>query len=427
MHRPLKQNIPSRFSILAAMIVFFAIPAFASGASAIVSPGNGFGARDLLSDEWIDGFCLFGDGVAVFSMENGLEIIDRANPASGQSWGRPQDYFAAHTDPSSGYVNVWNSFMTPDPSGDSLWIGFTMWDNTDDRIYRVDAGGTWDAYTTLSGNFDLEFFGGEAYVSANPGGLTQAQSTIYRLDTTWADQHAVVAEVGGYSAGLGFDAAGNLYYGTCHLDEYYAPIDNKMIRYSASDVALGDLTIDDAEILFDLTSGGCDVDVDDAGNVVFNVNDFAGGNFVGVWNEAVNGGEPRQAAVPGGAGWPWFSLLEVSGNVAAGGSIYVADSDNAPGIAQIVKLAPGDANGDFCVDEADAAILAGRWGNSDVLWADGDFDGDGKVGPTDAAILAANWSSGPQPAEAASAPEPIGVVLLATLLFALVGTRFGKK
>ncbi|NLE37712.1 MAG: hypothetical protein GX621_06770, partial [Pirellulaceae bacterium] len=342
MNRFPTRNIATPVAILAASLLVFAIPAFTHGASAIVSPSDGYGARDLLPDEWIDGFCLFGDALAVFSMENGLEIVDPANPASRQSWGKPDDYFATYTEPP--HVFVWNSFMTPDPSGDALWIGFTMGDNTDDRIYRVDAGGAWDVYTTLSGNFDLEFFGGEAYVSANPGGMAQAQSTIYRLDTSEADQHAVVAEIGGYSAGLGFDATGNLYYGTCHIDEYYAPIDNKMLRFSASDVASGDLTVDDAEVLFDLTSSGCDVDVDAAGNVVFNVNDFMGGNSVGAWNEALPGGAPRQVALPGGTGWPWFSLLDVAGDVATGGTIYVADADNAPGIAQIVKLAPGDAN-----------------------------------------------------------------------------------
>lgn len=78
---------------------------------------------------------------------------------------------------------------------------------------------------------------------------------------------------------------------------------------------------------------------------------------------------------------------------------------------------PGDANGDRCVDAADAALLIANWQRQfDAVWADGDFTGDGRVDEADATILAANWQTNSTPA--ASTPEPAGVVGLLVLCLA---------
>jgi hypothetical protein len=76
------------------------------------------------------------------------------------------------------------------------------------------------------------------------------------------------------------------------------------------------------------------------------------------------------------------------------------------------NLVPGDATGDWIVDEADAAVLADYWGKSttDGAWA-GDFNGDNVVNVADAAIMAANWGYNGE-VETTSIPEPSTMVLL---------------
>jgi hypothetical protein len=83
---------------------------------------------------------------------------------------------------------------------------------------------------------------------------------------------------------------------------------------------------------------------------------------------------------------------------------------------------PGDANHDGAVDAADAAAMAGSWGQSGKGWEDGDFNHDGTVGPADASILAANWG-GTAESHAAAVPEPGALVLLAAGLLAMALRR----
>ena len=52
-------------------------------------------------------------------------------------------------------------------------------------------------------------------------------------------------------------------------------------------------------------------------------------------------------------------------------------------------------------------------------WSEGDFNGDGCVDDADATLLAANWQT-VQPAQEASVPEPGSVILLIGGLTALV-------
>ncbi len=85
----------------------------------------------------------------------------------------------------------------------------------------------------------------------------------------------------------------------------------------------------------------------------------------------------------------------------------------------------GDATGDGVVDAADAAALAGNWGQGNAAWAMGDFDFDDLVGPLDAAILAAHWGCGVgSSGETTSAvPEPSTLALLAWVPLVLLLRR----
>lgn len=88
-----------------------------------------------------------------------------------------------------------------------------------------------------------------------------------------------------------------------------------------------------------------------------------------------------------------------------------------------VVAVPGDASLDGLVNEDDAAILAGHWGDRGMGWGDGDFNGDGFVGAADASILAANWGhSLLLREEAANVPEPATLVMampLAAVIFSM--------
>ncbi|NLE37672.1 MAG: PEP-CTERM sorting domain-containing protein [Pirellulaceae bacterium] len=91
------------------------------------------------------------------------------------------------------------------------------------------------------------------------------------------------------------------------------------------------------------------------------------------------------------------------------------------------SFVPGDANKDGYVNDADAKILASKWGyGPDATWGMGDFDGDGIVDAKDAAILAAHWGTTPTSVESAlaSVPEP-GVLSL--LFFGLIGIVAARR
>ncbi len=82
---------------------------------------------------------------------------------------------------------------------------------------------------------------------------------------------------------------------------------------------------------------------------------------------------------------------------------------------------PGDANADYVVNEADAALLAANWqvSGAGVTWGMGDFNGDLVVNDIDATIMAANWT----PTLLASVPEPSLLALLVTGGLALAAWR----
>jgi hypothetical protein len=88
-----------------------------------------------------------------------------------------------------------------------------------------------------------------------------------------------------------------------------------------------------------------------------------------------------------------------------------------PYSGHLMPAVPGDANYDGAVDQDDAAILAGHWGDANATWAMGDFNLDGLVDSADASILGANWGSGgneanPVPETSAAALLLCGVVCL---------------
>lgn len=343
----MKRSRLSSLLLLAWVFLFYATVR-ANGDSAIVNPSPGYVAVDSFYDRAPEAFGGFGSDLAMFEKGRGeyqgLQIVNPTSGATLMSLGMPSDYFGQYT--SGGFCGVWSSFVTADPGGSSLWVGFTNYGNTDDRIYQVTLDGHWTEKAKLTGNFDMEFDGATAYVSANTSGLGAPDNSLWRFDTITGDTRAF-AYVGGYSAGLGVDSAGNVYYGNYG----FSPGNQYVYRFSAQQIsnALASeseplLQLADAEVLTRLdASGPYDLDVDAADNVVFNLNTLAGdqsnpfsaSSQIAVWNGEIGSGKNYDVIGDGGGGSRWYTMLATTGDIRqAGGTVYVQDYF-CPGIAQL--------------------------------------------------------------------------------------------
>ncbi len=384
------------------ILVAGGLPKTVVGASQIVEAAAHFSASDTLTSYSSGAWGVLGTNVAIYQEPNGLMLVDSETGALQDTLGRPNGYFGA-----------WASFVTPDPSGQSFWVGFTVDDNSDDWIYQVNLQGNWAQKAKLTGNWDLEFHDGNAYVSANPGAAT---NRIYLLDTT-TGTYDVIADVGGYSAGLGIDSVGNIYYGTYNLNQ----VNDKMYRFSAAQVAAavgpGSIPLSSAEVLFDIDGGPYDTDVDAVDHLVFNIDKLGSGekSEIAVWLEGAgeNNEDVFYIIADSTVANAWLTMLDVEGDVLAPSGVVRVSAYGYPGLAKIsADPIPGDADLDGTVDDLDAAILAYNWQQSShVTWTHGDFDASGTVDDADATILAANWQQAMTPAPAV--PEPSAIMLLA--------------
>jgi hypothetical protein len=305
----------------------------AYGQSAIVSPLGNYTAVDRLTDLAPEAFGTFGNYLACLEKSTGLQVVDPTSGSVRYSLGSPTDgYYSS---------SVWSSFVTADPSGSSLWVGFTKYGNTDDRIYQVDLNGNWTHKTSLIGNFDMEFHGTTAYISANTSGLNAGNNFLWKFDTT-ASSLLEIASVGGYSAGVGVDSKGNVYYGnygyTVGSQSLYRFSEQQISNAISQGTVLG---LSDATILatFADSNGPYDLDVDTADNVVFDLNSVDGyGSKVAVWNGVEGSGANYNVIGTGSGQDRWYTMLETSENILAnGGKIYVQDYFN-PGIAEMTNV-----------------------------------------------------------------------------------------
>jgi hypothetical protein len=108
-----------------------------------------------------------------------------------------------------------------------------------------------------------------------------------------------------------------------------------------------------------------------------------------------------------------------TGSVSATDALNLAVDDRVT-LVQLRLAAPGDANADGLVDEADVATFFHHYGQSvtpGAGWAMGDFNRDGAVGFIDYQLLELNYGRAFTPALQAEAaalmaatPEPAGVI-----------------
>ena len=119
---------------------------------------------------------------------------------------------------------VWGSFVHL--VGDEVWFG-----NSSDNVIRSTSktGGATTDIITLDGHYDLKANSlGQVFVSATPGGST---GIFHVYDDGLGYVSDLVADMGGYSGPIEFDADDNLYYG---FPNYGA---GEVVYFDASDVA----------------------------------------------------------------------------------------------------------------------------------------------------------------------------------------------
>ena len=305
-----------RVKNLICLFVFVASGAICRADSAIFAPVSGYEANDILTTECFSGYDVDGNDVVgwVDDWGNDIHSLKICNKLGTEiiDLGGPGDYSYG-----------WNNFVKLDPSGDSVWVGFSVFGSTDDRIYQVDfATGTWSYRATMAGNFELEFSGGNPYVSGLNSTNWSDPLCIWLLDVSGNNNHDLIALIGGYSAGFAFDSSGNLYYATNGFSG------NVLIRYTATQIAgavgAGSLSFFDATRLSDIDGGAYDTDVDDADNILFSANGTC--SYTAIWDGAAGSGTNYELIGSGNGQWGnWFCFVDSQGDVTTGGSLYQSD------------------------------------------------------------------------------------------------------
>jgi hypothetical protein len=109
------------------------------------------------------------------------------------------------------------------------------------------------------------------------------------------------------------------------------------------------------------------------------------------------------------------------------GDAQVDAADVAQLIHTILHTEVGDVNLDGRVNRADAARLAGRFGQSAAGWAAGDLNADQKVDLHDLALLQANFGFGPVPSPAVDAPASAAPAEQPSAIIAAVQLRAPQR
>jgi hypothetical protein len=342
MCRDLGYRAPVGAAVVCVLLFAAAWPAHC--ASTILTPVSPFTAGDVLTNYGVNSFDLdptnssliaaWGGNVSTHSAAS-LQILDLKG-GSPINLGVP-----------SGYSGYWNSFTTFDPSGTSVWVGFTVGGNVDDRIYQVDLAGNWTQRFSVAANMDLTFYGGKAYLSAPNSGDWPASNKIWLLDSGGLKE---IADVGGFAAGLAFDKNGNLYCGVTG-----DPSDNHLIMYTQQQIAAAaaptgtPLARSAATNLVDLAAiaGGATgrntvlgtLSVDGANHVLFNTTEYERWSSVAsnVWMlKKDSGGTYSFDNLSDGINGSGLQVLRSTGDVTQGGSFFQA-AFGLNGIAQVTS------------------------------------------------------------------------------------------
>ena len=266
--------------------------------SAAFTPAPGYEAVELYSSAGTymtcGGLSLY-DGVLYFGQFNQIKSLDLATGVDAVVGPLPS--------------NAGNSLVEVNPADGSV---YTAYGTSYSKPYihemgPVDAGG-FTEQLAMGGIYDAAVNSvGELFISANPdvdGDDEPDGSRILRYD--WSSGATTeIANIGGSTSGLAFDADDNLYYSA-----YDA---NQVVKFTSAQVAAGGLTIADAAASLDLAGPGF-LAFDDAGNLFATNLDAFWTTHVGLYDFAA-GAKIADVAVGGGK-------LVVSGD-----TLYTIDTD----------------------------------------------------------------------------------------------------
>ncbi len=343
LHRVMNYGTAACAAVGLTMFLGFVAPVL--GASNILTPSGiytaDYQANDYYTD-WDDikAFDVLGDRVVIWTDLAGVQVLNRTTGAVENSVGVPQSWY----DSLPGEVDIWNSFVAADPDGSAYWVGFSTSTIGQDRIFQVENDGgswNWNHRATLASNWAIDFYGDNAYVSGLNSAAWGDPNRIWLLDTSGNNNHTMIANVGGNSAGLAFDAEGNLYYGTFTMTGSWpnTVTSGELYEFDNEDVAAGNLGLSDARKLADLVQGAGDIIVDDADQVIFTMNQMDGPWQVAMWNGVEGSGNNYDIIATGtGANGNFFSGIDASGDFTQGGILYVNDGNFLqayPGLAGI--------------------------------------------------------------------------------------------
>ena len=244
----------------------------------------------------------------------------------------------------------WGAFCRLSPDESAVWVGLTVMGNNDDRIYSAPfAGGAATHQATLYANYDLEFrmVGGDwkPFVSGSNRSNWADPCATWLLDTSGADNHLKVAELGGYGTGIAFDSVGSLYA--------MNQTTRKLYRFAAADVqnvidgVTEPLVGDNADFSTDMHFAGSDMTTDGADHVFFNSNDptWSGASLVSMLQTGYAGAYQYDNIATGcGSFGNWSTQLAFGGGTGdvllEGGSVYAADYWSAGGVTELAVPEP---------------------------------------------------------------------------------------
>lgn len=250
----------------------------------------------------------FSDTLFYLNDGDTIHMLDISSGISLRKFIVPEEYAAVS----------YATFLTISPDGRSIWAGYTSDGALDDRIYCVDVEtGVWEQKATFPGNMDLLFWNDSILVSGLNSTSWDAPAAVFVLDTSGANRHRRIIEPGGYSAGMALDLQNNLYYGTSYAMEPNALYrwDNSLIQPVIQVPGTPFLQVTQAEKLTDLPGGAYDCEVDEGGNVLFNMNLYGGTMAVCKWNGITGSGQHIDTLATASGEWDWLGNLKSKGDI----------------------------------------------------------------------------------------------------------------
>ncbi len=274
-----------------------------------LAPEPGYRVADFLSEYTrIGAFDVKGDRVYIQDGDT-IHVVNAITGEELAKYGEPADYQVAN----------YASFLTISPDEKSIWAGYTSDGNADDRIYCIDMeSGAWTLKAKFPGNFDLIFWKESILISGLNSPNWGDPNGIYMLDTSGMNQHRLIVEVGGNSAGMAMDTLKNLYYGTS-----YSLDPNAIYRWYMADleavvgtVGAAHLQISDGQKLTDVPAGISDCEIDEGFNLIFTMNLFGSPKVLAMFNGPFMGGDGYNIdtlAVAAGE-WDWLGSVKSMGD-----------------------------------------------------------------------------------------------------------------